>query len=204
MTRKAAAPVRSRESSKQETREALMKAAAHLFKTEGLDVSLDTVCAQAGYTRGAFYVHFKDRDDLISAVMGRLGDQVLDALLGQKDDAELLVLVQRFLQALVSGDYPLTRKGGLPPHRLLEACARSSDIREQYLRLTQNGVTRLARALAEGQKKGLVRADVPAESTALLLVSLVVGLHTLYDLAMPLDMATGAQTLLRMLTPQPA
>lgn len=205
MNKKAASPARSRESSKQETREALMKAAAELFKTEGLDVSLDAVCAHAGYTRGAFYVHFKDRDDLISAVMGRIGDQVLDALLGRAEDGDdLLTLVQRFLASLVSGDYPLTRKGGLPPHQLLDACARSRNIRDQYVRLTQSGAARLANALREGQQKGLVRQDVSADSTAMLLVGIVIGLHTMYDLEMPIDMAAGAQTLLQMLMPLPA
>jgi AcrR family transcriptional regulator len=205
MNKKAAPTARSRESSKQETREALMKAAAELFKTQGLDVSLDAVCTHAGYTRGAFYVHFKDRDDLISAVMGRIGDQVLDALLGRAEDSDdLLTLVQRFLASLVSGDYPLTRKGGLPPHQLLDACARSRDIRDQYVRLTQSGSTRLAQALREGQQKGQVRQDVSADSAAMLLVTTVIGLHTLYDLEMPLDMAGGAQTLLQMLMPLPA
>lgn len=205
MNKKAAAPVRSRETTKQETREALMKAAAELFKTEGLDVSLDAVCAHAGYTRGAFYVHFKGRDELISAVMGRIGDQVLDALLGREEDGDdLLILVQRFLASLVSGDYPLTRKGGLPPHQLLDACARSRDIRDQYVRLTQSGAARLANALRDGQQKGLVRQDVSADSAALLLVGIVIGLHTMYDLEMSIDMSAGAQTLLQMLMPLPA
>lgn len=205
MNKKAAAPVRSRETTKQETREALMKAAAELFKTEGLDVSLDAVCTHAGYTRGAFYVHFKGRDELISAVMGRIGDQVLDALLGREEDGDdLLILVQRFLASLVSGDYPLTRKGGLPPHQLLDACARSRDIRDQYVRLTQSGAARLANALRDGQQKGLVRQDVSADSAALLLVGIVIGLHTMYDLEMSIDMSAGAQTLLQMLMPLPA
>lgn len=202
MSRQKTTPApRSREASKLETREALITAAAELFRREGLDVSLDAVCAQAGYTRGAFYVHFKNRDALISAVMERIGDQVLDALLGPEDDSDLLAMTQRFLQALVSGDYPLTRKGGLPPHQLLEACARSSDIRHQYLRLTQGGIARLALALRDGQARGLVRADIAAEPVASLLVGLVIGVHTMYDLEMPLDMAAGAQAVMQLLTP---
>lgn len=193
---------RSREETKLETRESLMNAAAELFKSEGLDVSLDAVCAHAGYTRGAFYVHFKDRDALISAVMGRIGDQVLDALLGKdEENNDLLTLVQRFLQSLVSGAYPLTRKGGLPPHQLLDACARSEEIRKQYVRLTESGIDRLALALRDGQAKGLVRADIAAEPVASLLVGIVIGLHTMYDLQMKMDMAAGAQAIMQMLMP---
>ncbi|MDI1302834.1 MAG: TetR/AcrR family transcriptional regulator [bacterium] len=197
---------RSREEAKQETREALMRAAALLFKSGGLDVSLDAVCAEAGYTRGAFYVHFRNRDELISAVMGRIGDQVLDALLGTgnegaEENNDLLSLVQRFLQALVSGDYPLTRKGGLPPHQLLDACARSEVIRRQYVRLTRSGIDRLAAALRAGQQKGQIRQDLATEPVAAMLVSIVIGLHTMHDLDMKIDMAAGAQVVMQMLMP---
>lgn len=206
MKNKTPAVTRSREEAKQETREALIRAAALLFKSGGLDVSLDAVCAEAGYTRGAFYVHFRNRDELISAVMGRIGDQVLDALLGTdnegiRENNDLLSLVQRFLQALMSGDYPLTRKGGLPPHQLLDACARSEAIRSQYVRLTHSGIDRLAAALREGQEKGQVRQDLATEPVAAMLVSIVIGLHTMHDLDMKIDMAAGAQVVMQMLMP---
>lgn len=206
MKKKTISP-RSREEAKQETREALIRAAALLFKSSGLDVSLDAVCAEAGYTRGAFYVHFKDRDDLISTVLGRIGDQVLDALLGTGESPnsagnnDLLTLAQRFQQAMISGDYPLTRKGGLPPYQLLDACARSAKIRDQYVRLTESGIERLALALREGQDKGQIRKDMAPEPVASLLVSIVIGLHTMYDLDMNLDMTAGAMAIMQMLTP---
>lgn len=191
-----------REAAKQETREALIKAATELFKEQGLDASLDAVCAHAGYTRGAFYVHFKDRDALISAVMGRIGDQVLDILLGKEEEQQdLLVLVPGFIRALLSGDYPLSRNGGVPPHQLLDACARSDDIRLQYVQLIQKGAARLTNALHEGQKKGLVRADLAPASTAILIVSLVIGFHTMYDLGVPMDLGQEAQAVLQLLMP---
>ncbi|CBL44563.1 Transcriptional regulator [gamma proteobacterium HdN1] len=196
---------KNREAAKQETHEALIRAATELFKEQGLDVSLDAVCARAGYTRGAFYVHFKDRDALISAVMGQIGDQVLDILLGKEDEQQdLLALVPGFIQALLSGDYPLSRKGGLPPHQLLDACARSEDIRIQYVQLIQKGAARLANALREGQKKGLVRANLAPESTALVIVSMVIGFHTMYDLAVPMDMGGEAHAVLQLLIPSKA
>ena len=50
-----------RDAAKKETRSALIRAALKLFHEEGFDgPSLDAICARAGYTRGAFYVHFKD------------------------------------------------------------------------------------------------------------------------------------------------
>ena len=50
-----------------------------LFAKHGLDgPSLDDICAHAGFTRGAFYVHFEDRDDFLVAVMDRVGRQIVD------------------------------------------------------------------------------------------------------------------------------
>ena len=60
-----AEPTRRRRETKQETREALISAALAEFAEHGFDApSLDAICARAGYTRGAFYVHFRDRSDL--------------------------------------------------------------------------------------------------------------------------------------------
>ena len=76
------APTRRRE-----TREALIDAAAALFGRDGLDApSLDDICAKAGFTRGAFYVHFKSREELIVAVVERHSARALDAIVGDGGD----------------------------------------------------------------------------------------------------------------------
>src|SRR5580765_489599 len=80
------APSKSRETAKQETREALIRAGMDLFGEQGLDTpSLDAICERAGFTRGAFYVHFRDRDDFLEAVMQETGASFLDAVLGTGD-----------------------------------------------------------------------------------------------------------------------
>ena len=106
---------KSRATTKEETREALIDAGLALFGKEGLDgPSLDAICERAGYTRGAFYVHFRDRDDFLIAVMDRAGASFLDAVFATAGNrAGLAVTVRRFVIALESGDYPLTKKGGV-------------------------------------------------------------------------------------------
>ncbi len=193
----------AREAGKQKTREALVRAATELFARSGIDTSLDEICARAGYTRGAFYVHFKDRDELLSAVMGRIGERVLDALLGTEREGtpdDLLAVMTRFIPALLGGSYPLSRKGGMRPHQLLDACARSEAIRKQYVGLTQDSIERLGRSVAESQRRKRVRSDVEAKQLATLLVGLVIGLHTMHDLDMPIDLAGGSAALLKLLS----
>jgi len=72
----------SRQAAKQASKQALVQSARELFPAKGLDVSLDDICAHAGYTRGAFYVHFKNRDELILEVMSRVGEEWLDSIFG--------------------------------------------------------------------------------------------------------------------------
>ena len=56
-------------SPRKSTRQALLAGRAAELIEHGLDApSLDAICARAGFTRGAFYVHFKDRDDFLVAV----------------------------------------------------------------------------------------------------------------------------------------
>ncbi len=204
MPRKSTA--RSRAEAKQETRAALVSAATRLFAERGFDApSLDDICERAGYTRGAFYVHFRDRDALVTAVMDRVGRAFLDALLGpsqQSEDDDLATIAQRFVVALASGAYPLTRRGGIRPYQLLEACARSPAIRAQYVALVEETIARLSRAAKSAQKKKQVRADLSAEGIGLLLVVVVIGVQTLMDLEVPIDATKNAAWILKLLAPK--
>lgn len=196
---------KAREQSKQETYDALVDAATKLFGTQGLDVSLEEVCATAGYTRGAFYVHFKDRDELTLAVMERIGERVLHQLLEPSgSEGNFSVLVTAFMQSLISGKYPLSKAGGVRPYQLLDACARSGAIRKKYISLCQRAAERLAERIRRAQSEGQLRTDVPAEQLAFLLLVVVIGLHTLYDLEYPLNLGTNAASLGRLLAPKRA
>lgn len=193
----------TREQAKQETREALIRAALALIPHRGLDVSLDDICDKAGFTRGAFYVHFADRDELLAVVMERVGHRVLDALMGAGGGADNLApLVQRFAAALASGAYPLTRAGGVRPYQLLDACARSPAVRAQYVALVREAIARLAGGLRGGQRRRAVRRDLKADNLAMLLVAAVIGVHTLVDLDVDLDLASAGASIVKLLGPR--
>jgi AcrR family transcriptional regulator len=197
-----------RDAAKQETREALIRAATELFAARGLDrPSLDEICDHAGYTRGAFYVHFRDRDAITTAVMERVGGELLNALLGterehKQQPPDLPEIAKRFLSALASGQYPLTRKGGVRPYQLLDACARSPRILAQYRALVSDGLERLGRAVQAGQKRRAVRSDVDDDQVALVLMAAVIGAQTLLDLDVPMNLPAAGATLLKLLTPR--
>jgi AcrR family transcriptional regulator len=205
MSRKTpAAAAQRRTESMAETREKLLRAGAELFAKEGLDgPSLDAICERAGYTRGAFYVHFADRDAFMVAVMEREGLPFLDAILGgEGDDAPPTFesVVGRFLASVVSGAYPLTRKNGPKPHQLLDACARSKTIRTRYVGLVASSIARLSKVIEASQDDGTLRSDVNAHDVATILLAAIIGGQTMLELDAPIDMARTGAAMMTMLT----
>jgi AcrR family transcriptional regulator len=62
----------------QQTRDALIDAAVTVFAKRGFHgASLDEIAETAGFTRGAIYKHFADKEDLLHAACARLNDTVI-------------------------------------------------------------------------------------------------------------------------------
>lgn len=191
-----------------ETREKLLDAGAELFAAHGLDgPSLDAICERAGFTRGAFYVHFEDRDDFMVAVMEREGLPFLDAVLGPARPGEepptFEAVVGRFLGTVASGAYPLTRKSGPKPHQLLDACARSKKIRARYVALVADSITRVAQVVEASQEEGTLRRDVGANDVATILLAAIIGGQTMMELDAPIDLPRAGAAMLQLLARAP-
>ena len=61
---------------RQRTRDALLDAATSVFAEHGFHgASLDEIAATAGYTRGAIYKHFADKEELLQEVCVRLNER---------------------------------------------------------------------------------------------------------------------------------
>src|SRR5262249_48734055 len=139
--------------SKDETRRALLSAGLAEFVERGLDApSLDAICARAGYTRGAFYVHFKDREDFLVAVMQWVLGGFIDVVIATDAAGEdLEQTVNRFAAALAAGTVPLQAQGAIRSHHLLEVCTRSPVIRVRFVTMIQQVIERLTTVAREGQ-----------------------------------------------------
>jgi TetR/AcrR family transcriptional regulator, transcriptional repressor for nem operon len=184
---------------KAETREVLIAAGMDLFAKRGLDgPSLDDICAHAGLTRGAFYVHFKDRDDFLLAVMDKVGVAILDELFAAGAGG-FSGAVERFVAASASGRYPLMPEGGIRPYQLLDACARSPLLRERYVGLVKLSATRIAELVKQGQDAGMLRPDLEADHAASFILALIVGLQTLADLGIPPRLDVLAPDLVKLM-----
>lgn len=208
--------MKTREAAKQETRGALIAAALAEFAERGLDnPSLDAICARAGYTRGAFYVHFRDRDDLLVAVMEHAMGAFIDAVIATGDEAhDLEHTVARFTSAVAAAIGPVPGRRGkaalvplapgvpfVPFSRLLESVSRSPELRERFAALLRGAITRLTGTADRGQSARTVRRDVEPQQVAFLLVAVALGLMVAVDAGLPLDPAATHATTLRLLAP---
>ena len=71
----------SRQESQAQTRRRLLDAAAEVFAERGFGAApLEEIAERAGYSRGAVYSNFEDKDDLFLALLARSSDQMVAEL----------------------------------------------------------------------------------------------------------------------------
>jgi AcrR family transcriptional regulator len=177
----------------------LIAAGAAAFAEEGLDVpSLDSICERAGFTRGAFYVHFADRSEFIAAVMNSLTSRFMDSMFGAgAHRADLTETVTRFAQAVSAGKYPLP--GAVRLHHVLEACSRVPAVRVRRASLYREAMDRVGAAVQDGQQRGHVRRDVDPGQVGALMVAIVLGIEVLTEIEVPFGTMGAAATMLDLL-----
>ena len=189
------------------TRDALVAAATAEMAEKGIDgASLDAICARAGFTRGAFYVHFRDRDDLIVAVVERVLSQTHADLRLDDEGAtpELGHIIPRFAARIREG-HPAAV--GTPAWRFrhtLAACARIPKLRERYVALQRAAIESVGAAVDAGQKSGTIRSDLDANAIAEIMVMVGLGINAALELGMPFDLNAGAKALEQLVAPRPS
>lgn len=201
---------RRRREAKQETREALIAAALAEFAEHGFDApSLDAICARAGYTRGAFYVHFRDRSDLMVAVIEHALTVFMDTIIATGDAGhDLERTIDRFAAAVAGAPSEggkarpaLPLPAGVSFARVLDAVTRDPRLEAGFSTLLAGGAARLAAATREGQSAGSVRDDADATQVASLLVLVALGVMVALDVGLPLAPSALRDTVLRLLAP---
>jgi AcrR family transcriptional regulator len=178
----------SRAESKQATRKALLEAGLAELIEHGLDVpSLDSICARAGYTRGAFYVHFKDRGDFFVAVLDWILTGVLNAVTGEHGELSLRDAIDNFGGYLQTGEWPMVGKFPFGTHRVAEAIARSPLLRERWCQVYRESVARMAKLVERAQSEGEVRRSLNPQHVAELVITLGIGSMGLLDMGIALS-----------------
>ncbi len=186
-------PVTTRAEAKQQTREALILAGMELFREHGLDApSLDAICERAGKTRGAFYVHFEDREAFQAAVMERILLAYVSMIVTTADAAgDLERTVTSFADAMIdlaggrAETSPIGVLGSDQLRLLLQGIHRSALVRARFQALVHAAMAQLAGVIGAAQAGGAVRADIAADGLARVLVDQVFGMLALLEAGVP-------------------
>lgn len=195
---------RERAEAKRQTRQALLEAGLEEIIEHGLDASLDAICARAGYTRGAFYVHFKSREDLLVGITEWVLGGIVETLLAQESHEDLATTVERFLNGLESGTWPLMPRIRIATIRLMDAINRWPVLRQSFDALIVRAMDRLTKTVSEGQQRSLIRRDLDPVRLGQLLTTLAMGTIMLHNVGVPLDLDPRRSVLLQMLAePKP-
>ncbi|MBV2355692.1 TetR/AcrR family transcriptional regulator [Streptomyces sp. J2-1] len=130
--------------------EKLRAAAAGLFRTRGLQVSLKEIARQAGVSHGTLYNLFGSREELIDEVVADMAakclDDVADRALAHSDSWAGFTYYVETICELQAGDRALADVvGGRYPRaeRLMAVCRRAQDAAERVIgRARADGVLR--------------------------------------------------------------
>jgi AcrR family transcriptional regulator len=161
-----------------QTRERLMAAATAVFAERGvIGASVEEICEAAGFTRGAFYSNFADKDALVLALLEagvaaqyaaaeRAVDE-LKAVSGSHSPAEL---VWQALARFEAMGQP-SREGVLAQRELMLHAARVPSLRAPYLAFQEACAARLQDLIGDALRVAGLEFVLPFDQALELLVA---------------------------------
>jgi AcrR family transcriptional regulator len=148
------------------TRSALLESAARGLSRYGYgNLVLEDVAREAGYTRGALYHQFKDKEDLALAVV-RWADETWRREVGERADHESDPVAA--LIALARGHAILCRRdvARLAMALRLEFSGQDHPVGRELERVSAGLVERCSRLIAAGRREGSIPPGPPAREVA--------------------------------------
>ncbi|MDH2431775.1 helix-turn-helix domain containing protein [Pokkaliibacter sp. MBI-7] len=160
---------------KQQSRERIVRAAAELFSTKGFDaVSIDQVMEAAGLTRGAFYAHFRSKQELYreSIIAASRHSGVANVLKNLSDPAQT---ARQVINSYLSNEHLALQFFPCPMAFLSTDIAnRDKGVRDAYTRVF-HGLNNVIEAGLEPVEERLSGNSQHRQQRALAITALMVG-----------------------------
>lgn len=130
---------------REETRDRLLDGAARVFVDKGIGAAtIEDICDEAGFSRGAFYSNFEAKDELVMALLDRfftVNELEIERLYGISDDPE------DFIRSMGSSERRLAIPFGDPARLYMELtlhAMRNPDNRPQLIERQRRSLANIA------------------------------------------------------------
>lgn len=165
------------------TRARLVDVAARVFAERGyVATTFGELIEAAGVSKGAFYFHYRSKEQLALAVLEQVKGRHLDAVRARVAQAPGGVgSLRAMADALVAltDDEPA---GSLAlAHELASSLAASPEVRAEAAAVTRRWLDLVAEVVSDAQRAGAVRADVDPQLLARVLFAAVDGARRLVE-----------------------
>ena len=191
---------------REETRELVLEAAARVFADRGFHAtSLDAIAAEAGFSRGAVYYNFADKEELFLELLDRRCAERAQDLRAVFADTPERDVAATSRQAQLAADHALDAMTGDPEWRalyleFLAHAARDAGFRRRFSKRSDEMRGALEEVVVERTRPVADALDMEPEQLAVVIDALGTGLwahHMLHGpRAVPHDLFSKALALL--------
>ena len=153
--------------------EQIAEAALDIVRSDGVKgLNVAAVAQKVGIVPSAVYRHFKNKSEIVNAVLKliktRLNQNYHDVIQRNLEPVEKLnIVLSRHIELIASNNaipriiFSEEVIGGMPEKR------------QQLYGIIQDVIQHVASIIAEGQKKGSIRKDIPAENIAVSFLGMI-------------------------------
>jgi AcrR family transcriptional regulator len=163
---------------RQQTREYLLQAAAQVFAERGFyAATLDEVAAAAGFTKGAVYSNFKNKEDLFLALLEDAYAREMTALRATIESSDIPpeARIGDFV-SLIGGEFDRVPNMGALYLEFHLYALRNPAARARMNELEQEDIRAIAEILEVEREQRGIEVEEPAERTARIIVALFRGI----------------------------
>jgi AcrR family transcriptional regulator len=150
------------------TRDKLMHAATTVFAERGIiGASVEEICEAAGFTRGAFYSNFADKDDLVLALIQQgiqfqyaAAERAIGDMKNAPGDLDPAQLVSRVLADFQAAGQT-GREAVLTQQELMLHAARQPSLRGPYLEFADACASQISSLITDAMTHGKLEFTLP-------------------------------------------
>jgi TetR/AcrR family transcriptional regulator, transcriptional repressor for nem operon len=139
---------------REETRQRIVETASRLFQEKGVDrVGVDEIMRACGLTHGGFYVHFRNKEQLIAEACAMAVDQRAEdwkeQLRGLPPQEAFAAFLDGYMECAGSGDCPFASLGA-------DVARHGKEVRKAYTQKVEELVTFMTDELACGREEAIL------------------------------------------------